>query len=354
MVGPIPAPFGGVASYVNGLAGHLHAQGVEVVVLDFYPSRDKTKDGGFSHRTVPLSMKWMRAIWLWVQATFVTGDIVHWHWSQPHRWFVFFGLLTPRRGRKFVVTFHHGDLSALSPRNAIVGYAVRRALGRMEAIAAISPKQKNWFLAVGAEVARVIFIGDPPLGSLPQPDATELPRQVLEWMSLHKKAGNRVIVSSGSATADYGLLESIEILDLLNEQGGQWALLLVLYGASRDPKLERDLRHALRSHPRIRSVDAVTPRAFLAALQLADVYLRPTRVDSYGLTVSEAIEVGTPSVATDVCVRDSRCRVYTAGDVVSAAREVRAAVETDATLIRPVEKPNQLLRLYSKLVAPRL
>lgn len=53
--------------------------------------------------------------------------------------------------------------------------------------------------------------------------------------------------------------------------------------------------------------------------QLADndIYVRSSSVDSYGLSVAEALYVNTPSVATDVCPRPKGTKLYKAGRVAS-------------------------------------
>ena len=54
------------------------------------------------------------------------------------------------------------------------------------------------------------------------------------------------------------------------------------------------------------------PLAFIAD---SDVFVRSSSVDSFGLCVAEAIFLGKPAIATDVCRRVDGVRLYRAGDV---------------------------------------
>ena len=47
----------------------------------------------------------------------------------------------------------------------------------------------------------------------------------------------------------------------------------------------------------------------------ADVFVRPSLLDSYGLCVAESLLVGTPAVVTDICRRCNNARLYQPGDM---------------------------------------
>ena len=58
-------------------------------------------------------------------------------------------------------------------------------------------------------------------------------------------------------------------------------------------------------------------------LKYATVFIRPTLSDSYGISIAEALYVGTPAVASDVCKRPVGTILYKAGDVVDLSEKVR-------------------------------
>lgn len=55
-------------------------------------------------------------------------------------------------------------------------------------------------------------------------------------------------------------------------------------------------------------------KTVLAELATSSVLIRPAKVDSYGLVIAEALLVGTPAIATDVCKRVAGTILYAVGD----------------------------------------
>jgi len=53
----------------------------------------------------------------------------------------------------------------------------------------------------------------------------------------------------------------------------------------------------------------------LEILAMNDVLIRPSLLDSYGLSVAESLLVGTPAIATDVCRRCDEAILYQQGDI---------------------------------------
>lgn len=78
-----------------------------------------------------------------------------------------------------------------------------------------------------------------------------------------------------------------------------------------------------------------------AVMRRQDLFIRPSKLDSYGLCVAEALAVGTPVIATDVCRRCAAARLYRQGDLdalVEHIQEVyRAGDGSDTSLLAPEE-----------------
>ncbi|HEU4610080.1 MAG TPA: glycosyltransferase, partial [Chitinophagaceae bacterium] len=51
------------------------------------------------------------------------------------------------------------------------------------------------------------------------------------------------------------------------------------------------------------------------ALSFADCFIRPSRIDSFGISIAEAIHAGIPAIASDVCRRAPGTILCNAGDV---------------------------------------
>ena len=50
-------------------------------------------------------------------------------------------------------------------------------------------------------------------------------------------------------------------------------------------------------------------------LKSVDCFVRPTSTDSYGISVAEAINVGVPSIASDVCEREEGTIIFKSRDI---------------------------------------
>jgi glycosyltransferase involved in cell wall biosynthesis len=55
-------------------------------------------------------------------------------------------------------------------------------------------------------------------------------------------------------------------------------------------------------------------KEFWPLLKTADLFLRPTRSDSFGISVAEALYFGVPAIASDVCQRPNGTILYRAGE----------------------------------------
>ena len=97
--------------------------------------------------------------------------------------------------------------------------------------------------------------------------------------------------------------------------------------------------------------------AILPLLATHDVFVRPSKGDSYGLCVAEALLVGTPAIATDVCQRCSTALLYRQGDsnrldsLLQSVYDERELAGEQRSLLSPKEDSFQgYLRVYEQLV----
>ena len=105
-----------------------------------------------------------------------------------------------------------------------------------------------------------------------------------------------------------------------------------LYGKGSHRSYEEKLRIKLSQHPKVILLGPLPAEGFLALLAKASVYLRPSTIDSYGLVITDAINVGTPCLASDVCARDPRCEIFPVGDKDAFMRQATDLVEQGRNL----------------------
>ncbi len=135
-----------------------------------------------------------------------------------------------------------------------------------------------------------------------------------------------VIVTSGALAEHYGLSDVLEAFGTLRERGRETGLVLLL-GSFAD---EEPAALALRASVE-RWGDSVLVLSDFAngagLIARGDVYVRPSRVDSFGLGLHEAMQAGVPVVAARHETRPEGVALYEPGNV----GELTAALELALT-----------------------
>jgi glycosyltransferase involved in cell wall biosynthesis len=87
----------------------------------------------------------------------------------------------------------------------------------------------------------------------------------------------------------------------------------------------------------------------LGLMACCDVFVRPTTYDGDALSVREALMLGVPCVASDVCVRPEGTRLFRTGDVEALVARVREAVAGGRVRVAQPDMGPVLLGLYREL-----
>ena len=63
-----------------------------------------------------------------------------------------------------------------------------------------------------------------------------------------------------------------------------------------------------------KSIYFLSKKELWPIIKRSDFFLRPTLSDSYGISIAEAISVGTPAIASDVCQRPAKTILFKTGN----------------------------------------
>lgn len=94
--------------------------------------------------------------------------------------------------------------------------------------------------------------------------------------------------------------------------------------------------------------------SFNEVLAYTSLYVRPTRTDSYGLSVSESLDFGIPTIASNVCERPLKVNLFNNGDLKDLYEKVEyifSNYEDQKFIvekIEEVEENNSIDQIYSK------
>lgn len=200
-----------------------------------------------------------------------------------------------------ILLLHHGNLESALPKFSIIRLAIRLALRRFDAIFCLSESQVLFYSDQGIETRKLILIDSyvKPSYSITASQLSETAQIALDWAQSSEAC---VIVCSGYADEIYRhdwLIQASRKSSII----GSARLIVCCYG----PKTAylNFLEKEIALTPNARLFFDLSPAEFDAVLGNADIYSRPTQVDSFGIATYDASAKGLIVVASDVCERPS-------------------------------------------------
>ncbi|MFP2957879.1 spore coat polysaccharide biosynthesis glycosyltransferase ExoO [Myxococcus sp. 1LA] len=337
LVGDYPPPHGGVAVHVQQLHGFLRGRGVDVKVLDIGKGGRPAPDVIPARGAAPFALRLARHV--------ATGWTVHVHTSgnNPKSWLLagmVGGMPGPKSPR--VITLHSGLLPDYLAASATRRNFARLALAGYARVMAVSTAVKSALVACGVpeekiEVLPAFCASQVRPGPVPAAvEAARSRRRVLLSMAHHP-------------SPVYG---RALMFRALRELARTWPDVgLALFGPGLDSEaFIRDVREArVASHLEV--LGELEHAAALGLIARSDAFVRPTTHDGDSISVREALTLGVPCVASDVCVRPEPTRVFAAGDAVDLARVIREAVAAGPLHVPQVDAGPELLSLYAELAS---
>jgi glycogen synthase len=332
LVGNWPPPFGGVSVHVAALAGVLARRGVDVRVLDI--GRGDHRGGAVRPaRGGPRFAARLAAV-------AAEGRLVHLHTNGANRksWLVALAAGRARRplGPRGVLTVHSG----LCP-------AWLRGSARRRVLAAVACAGYGRVLAVNAEIAAALADAgvparrlavvppfSPALMTAPSP-----PPGLAAFRSGHAPLFAAALAPGPTYGADLLLPAFAAVRARLPRAG------LVAFGPGT----------AGLAAEGVLGLGEVRHGAALAAIEAADVFVRPTRADGDAVSVREAAALGRAVVATAVGYRPEGCLLVPPGDAAALA----AGMAEAASRPRPAPRTggpdpfDTLFATYAALIAAR-
>ncbi|NPV90433.1 MAG: glycosyltransferase family 4 protein [Firmicutes bacterium] len=298
ILGPYPRDgLGGIAVYLDRLTDYLEKRGHEVFKIDTNKNKRKNKLG--------------HLLWIIENILFPRVDVLHLNTLDWLEMAVFVWACRMRR-IKTVATIHsfREEISELPPyKRACAGYFANS----VDYIIAVGQKE-NEKLKESFKIKNKSEVIKPFIK--PQIRDTALPIQVEEFIKKYKT----VISANGSNNNRYkgrdiyGLDMLIELGDLLRWRDD----IGIIYCQSKTTDRE-NLAAAYQRVDELNLGDRihiVTDKIeFWPVLMRSSLFIRPTRTDSYGISVAEAITLGVPAIASDVCRRPEGTVTFRCGDI---------------------------------------
>jgi phosphatidylinositol alpha-1,6-mannosyltransferase len=253
-------------------------------------------------------------------------DVVQSHWLLPQGLCV--GLACLFAKVPHVTTVHGSDVFAL--RGRLTKWLKRLVIRRAEVVSVNSSATKAAVLELDPRT-RLVTI---PMGVV-EHDVHELRLAAQQLRSRFRRPGGPLLIFVGRLVEQKGAADAIRALALLSGKSSDATLVVVGEGPER-PHLQQ-LAIDLNVEERVTFTGSVSPRQVAEYIVAGDVFVGPSRqgpdgaVEAQGLVFLEAMQVGTPVVATAV------------GGILDAVQH-----EVTGLLVAP-ESPNELAAAVSRL-----
>jgi len=352
LVGGYPPPYGGVTVHIQRLQHYLNRAGANCLVLNQFRSEGQPSGNIINLSGGRLAQYFkMRAL-----LTRTDAQIIHFHFSKLGNFLIGGRHLIKAAGKAIcVATCHSGQLAVeFAHRHKFYRLAAIDLIRAFDHLIAVNPQQVEFYTKViGIEAIRVSLI---PTFILPESSQIELPQAMLNKVTALRKCCRWILMVSGYLLPYYGFdlfLEAVANLERLYH--AKFGLIFIFYTKA-DENYRQLLLAKIEKHGCSLVYENIKPNDFLGLLQQSDLFVRPTLADSFGVSVAEALYLGTPVVASDVCARQEGAVLFRSGDVQDLVAKIRAVIENYANIkatLTEINLPNnaeQLLALYYELI----
>lgn len=299
LVGTYPPPIGGVSIHIFRLRQALIQRGMDVVVYDTSLSKDGEEGilPGASRRR------------LFTKLYSSPAGIIHYH---NHDWMMRAMLLLLRPfSKKVIFTFHsfRDDLNTASPLNKVLLHMVARY---GDSFIATNNEIKEKLIRIGASSHKVKVIPAflPP--QLSSGDFGSVPDSASAFMKSHDPliSANGYQISFFQGEDLYGIDLCIDLCYALKKVWAEVGLIFCLPTIG-DPTYFSKLQKRIHDLGIDKNFLFVTGSVNLPPiLKQSDLFIRPTNTDSYGVSIAEALYLGTPAIASDVCERPTGTMLF--------------------------------------------
>lgn len=339
LVGDYPPPHGGVAVHVQQLHGFLREHGVEAVVLDI------GKGGRPAPDVIPVRSPAQYGRRL---AGFLReGWTVHVHTSgnNPKSWMLAAtaGIRAPRAPR--VITLHSGLLPDYLAASVARRALARVALAGYSRVVAVSEAVREALARCGVPEEKLLLY--PAFcGSQVRPGAEP------SGLEAARRRHMPLLAMAHHPSPVYGRELMFRALRQLAERMPGVGLAVFGPGTHSEEFLRDARAHGVEGL--IENLGELEHAAALAVMARCDAFVRPTTHDGDAISVREALALGVPCVASDVCRRPSGTVTFQAGRADDVVAQVLHALKRGPAPVASVDAGPVLMKLYSDLTQSKV
>ncbi len=334
LVGDSPPPHGGVAVHVQQLHGYLRERGVETRVLDI----------GKGGRPAPdvISVRTPTQYGRKLAGFLREGWAVHVHTSgnNPKSWMLAAtaGIRAPRSPR--IITLHSGLLP-----DYLASSVARRAFARMalmgyERVVAVSEAVREALARCGVPEEKLVVC---PAFCGSQVRAGKAPM----GLSAARRRRMPLLAMAHHPSPVYGRELMFRALRQIAERMPEVGLAVFGPGTHTEAFVRDAQKYEVEGL--LEDMGELEHAQALALIARCDAFIRPTTHDGDAISVREALALGVPCVASDVCTRPSGTYTFQAGDAASLVDGVMRALKEGPAQVVSADAGPVLMKIYEEL-----
>ena len=341
-LGPYPPPHGGVQTNLVAIREFLRRRGIACAVINLTRYRRAEGDGlYYPHNPFQVIALLLR----------LRYDIIHIHFGGniAARLLALWLVCSLLPGKKTVLTFHSGGYPSSKPGKTARRWCLRGFIfRRIDRIIGVNQEMLAMFERFGVPPSRLRLISPHTFQS---PPPAELRPEVRAFLQSHSP----LLATVSGLEPEYDIPLQVEVLGRLLPRFPNLGLIVIGGGS-----LEREIRNLVASKPYSSSIlvcGDMHHAETLHAIHQCNVMLRTTLYDGDSIAVREALDLGTPVVATDNGMRPAGVHLIP----IAGRQECERAIER--ILKNPPRRPaapgcdntgnlESVFRLYRELLEP--
>lgn len=347
LIGPYPPPYGGVSVHIQRLNERLQEKKIDHIIY----GSGKAKD--ISRKNVEATKNTKG----WMLKYFLTAkeDIVHYHGYEPKS-LLLFSLLSIMRKKKVVFTFHSFRYNVKKSNifHKFIFWIAARANIYFIAVGPII-KEKIISLGIAPENIEVIPSFIPP--TVREEEIAEIPKRVWEFIDSHNPVisanAYRIIFYNNQDL--YGIDMCVDLCANLGQYYPRIGLVFCLPDVG-DYEYFKKMKQRIADRGIENNFLFITEQHQLYPIIMkSDVFLRPTNVDGYGVSIAESIYFKLPAVASDVCPRSEGTILFKSRDINDFTLKVKDVLDNHERhkkkldAIELGDNSKKIIKIYQKL-----
>lgn len=323
LLGPYPPPHGGVQTNLVAIRRFLLERGIPCAVINLTRHRKAGADEVYyPERALELVRLLLR----------LRYDIIHLHLgghlSRRLLGLCFLCSMMPRS--RTVLTFHSGGYPSSAAGQTAAYWTLRGFIfRRLARIIGVNSEIIGMFRKFGVRPSRLHLIL--PHAHLEKPPDVLIPEKLESFFQAHQP----LLLTVGLLEPEYDLPIQIEVLGLVRQRFENAGLVIVGSGS-----LEEELRNQIGSQPYAEHIllcGDVPHDVTLRMIAEGDLFLRTTLYDGDSVSVREALQLGTPVIATENGMRPAGVDIIPPSDIAA----LNQAIERHLTRDNPRKQEGQ-------------